>query len=101
MRGLRMVAIAGLVEPTSANPQPDVVLPGTAILITDAGFVALNVVGHPLTAGRAVVGLDRIALPARAQRRFAALPGRFTFIGGSILSTADLRRPLPSRRSRR
>jgi nucleoside-diphosphate-sugar epimerase len=66
-----------------------------AILITGAaGFVALNVVEHLLTAGRDVVGLDRIALPSRAQRTFGALPGRFTLIGGSILSTADLRRAL-------
>jgi nucleoside-diphosphate-sugar epimerase len=66
-----------------------------AILITGAaGFVALNVVEHLLTAGRDVVGLDRIALPERARRDFAALPGRFTLIGGSILSQADLRRAL-------
>ena len=38
--------------------------------------------------------LDRIALPERACREFAALPGRFTLIGGSILSDADLRRAL-------
>ena len=66
-----------------------------AVLVTGAaGFVALNVVEHLLTAGRDVVGLDRIMLPARATRSFAALPGRFTPIGGSILSTADLRRAL-------
>jgi nucleoside-diphosphate-sugar epimerase len=66
-----------------------------AILITGAaGFVALNVVEHLLRAGREVVGLDRIGLPARADREFAALPGRFTLIGGSVLSTADLRRAL-------
>ena len=66
-----------------------------AVLITGAaGFVALNVVEHLLTAGRDVVGLDRIALPERARRDFAALPGRFTLIGGSILSQADLRRAL-------
>jgi len=66
-----------------------------AILITGAaGFVALNVVEHLLAAGRGVVGLDRIALPERARRDFAALPGRFTLIGGSILSQADLRRAL-------
>ncbi len=41
-----------------------------------------------------MVGLDRIALPERARRTFAALPGRFTLIGGSILSEADLRRAL-------
>jgi nucleoside-diphosphate-sugar epimerase len=66
-----------------------------AILVTGAaGFVALNVVEHLLAAGRDVVGLDRIALPERARRAFAALPGRFTLIGGSILSAADLRRAL-------
>ena len=66
-----------------------------AILITGAaGFVALNIVEHLLTAGRDVVGLDRIALPERAVRTFAVLPGRFTLIGGSILSAADLRRAL-------
>jgi nucleoside-diphosphate-sugar epimerase len=66
-----------------------------AILITGAaGFVALNVVEHLLRAGRDVVGLDRIALPERARREFAALPGRFTLIGGSVLSSADLRRAL-------
>jgi UDP-glucuronate 4-epimerase len=66
-----------------------------AILVTGAaGFVALNVVEHLLAAGREVVGLDRIALPDRARRDFARLPGRFTPIGGSILSTADLRRAL-------
>jgi nucleoside-diphosphate-sugar epimerase len=66
-----------------------------AILITGAaGFVALNVVEQLLGAGRDVVGLDRIALPERARRTFAALPGRFTLIGGSILSEADLRRAL-------
>jgi len=64
-----------------------------AVLITGAaGFVALNVIERLLTAGRDVVGLDRIALPERARREFAALPGRFTLIGGSILSDADLRR---------
>ena len=62
-----------------------------AILITGAaGFVALNVAEYLLTAGRDVIGLDRIALPERARRSFAALPGRFTLIGGSILSAADL-----------
>jgi nucleoside-diphosphate-sugar epimerase len=66
-----------------------------AILITGAaGFVALNIVEHLLAAGRDVVGLDRIPLPPRAARDFAALPGRFTLIGGSILSAADLSRAL-------
>jgi len=66
-----------------------------AILVTGAaGFVALNVVEHLLSAGRDVVGLDRIPLPPRAARDFAALPGRFTLIGGSILSAADLSRAL-------
>jgi nucleoside-diphosphate-sugar epimerase len=66
-----------------------------ATLVTGAaGFVALNVVEHLLAAGRDVVGLDRIALPERARHVFAALPGRFTLIGGSILSAADLRRAL-------
>jgi UDP-glucuronate 4-epimerase len=66
-----------------------------AILVTGAaGFVALNIVEHLLTAGREVVGLDRIPLPPRAVRDFAALPGRFTLIGGSVLSAADLSRAL-------
>jgi nucleoside-diphosphate-sugar epimerase len=66
-----------------------------AILVTGAaGFVALNVVERLLAAGRDVVGLDRIALPARAEHDFAALPGRFTMIGGSVLSIADLQRAL-------
>ena len=56
--------------------------------------MALNVVEHLLRAGREVVGLDRIALPERARRDFAVLPGRFTLIGGSILSGADVRRAL-------
>jgi nucleoside-diphosphate-sugar epimerase len=65
------------------------------ILVTGAaGFVALNIVEHLLTAGRDVIGLDRIPLPSRASRDFAALPGRFTLIGGSILSAADLSRAL-------
>jgi nucleoside-diphosphate-sugar epimerase len=66
-----------------------------AILITGAaGFVALNIAEHLLSAGRDVVGLDRIPLPPRAARDFAVLPGRFTLIGGSILSAADLSRAL-------
>jgi nucleoside-diphosphate-sugar epimerase len=66
-----------------------------AILVTGAaGFVALNVVEHLLTAGRDVVGLDRIPLPKRASRDFARLPGRLIMIGGSILSDADLSRAL-------
>jgi len=66
-----------------------------AILVTGAaGFVALNIVEHLLSAGRDVVGLDRIPLPPRATRDFALLPGRFTLIGGSILSAADLSRAL-------
>jgi UDP-glucuronate 4-epimerase len=66
-----------------------------AILVTGAaGFVALNIVEHLLSAGRDVIGLDRIPLPPRAARDFAALPGRFTLIGGSILSAADLSRAL-------
>lgn len=66
-----------------------------AILVTGAaGFVALNVVEHLLTAGRQVVGLDRIPLPKRAVRDFAHLPGRLTMIGGSVLSDADLSRAL-------
>ena len=69
-----------------------------AILVTGAaGFVALNVVEHLLEAGRDVVGLDRIPLPRRAARDFASLPGRFTLIGGSILSDADLSRALTMR----
>ena len=47
-----------------------------AVLITGAaGFVALDVAEHLLSAGRDVVGLDRIALPERARHSFAALPG--------------------------
>ena len=66
-----------------------------AILVTGAaGFVALNVVEHLLTAGRDVVGLDRIPLPKRAVRDFAGLPGHLTMIGGSILSDADLSRAM-------
>src|SRR5450432_293159 len=66
-----------------------------AILVTGAaGFVALNIVEHLLTSGRDVVGLDRIPLPSRAARDFASLPGRFTLIGGSILSAADLSRAM-------
>jgi dTDP-glucose 4,6-dehydratase len=66
-----------------------------AILVTGAaGFVALNVVEHLLTAGRDVVGIDRIPLPDRAVRDFAALPGRLVMIDGSILSDADLSRAL-------
>jgi nucleoside-diphosphate-sugar epimerase len=69
-----------------------------AILVTGAaGFVALNVVEHLLAAGRAVVGLDRIPLPRRAERDFARLPGQLTLIGGSILSDADLSRALTMR----
>ncbi len=67
----------------------------TATLVTGAaGFVGLNVVEHLLRAGGSVVGLDRIDLPARARRDFAALPGRLTWIGGSVLSAADLSRAL-------
>ena len=66
-----------------------------AILVTGAaGFVALNIVEHLLSAGRDVVGLDCIPLPARATRDFAALPGRLTLIDGSILSAEDLSRAL-------
>jgi dTDP-glucose 4,6-dehydratase len=66
-----------------------------AILVTGAaGFVALNVVEHLLKAGRDVVGLDRIPLPPRAVRDFAALPGRLTMIDGTIMSGADLSRAL-------
>jgi nucleoside-diphosphate-sugar epimerase len=66
-----------------------------AILVTGAaGFVALNVVEHLLSAGHDVVGLDRIPLPERARRDFARLPGRLTLIGGSILSDADLSRAM-------
>ena len=69
-----------------------------AILVTGAaGFVALNVIEHLLAAGREVVGLDRIPLPARAVRDFAALPGHLVMIGGSVLSAADLSRALTVR----
>jgi nucleoside-diphosphate-sugar epimerase len=66
-----------------------------AILVTGAaGFVALNVVEHLLTSGQDVIGLDRIPLPARAVRDFAALPGRLTMVNGTIVSDADLARAL-------
>lgn len=66
-----------------------------AILVTGAaGFVALNVAEHLLSSGRDVVGLDRIPLPPRAAQAFAALPGRFTLVDGTILSAADLTRAL-------
>jgi nucleoside-diphosphate-sugar epimerase len=69
-----------------------------AILVTGAaGFVALNVLEHLLTAGREVVGLDRIKLPSRAERDFARLPGRLTMISGSIMSEADLAQALAAR----
>lgn len=81
--------------PHLASFDPRLCDPGMAILVTGAaGFVALNVVEHLLTSGRDVVGLDRIPLPPRAARDFARLPGRFTLIGGSILSAADLSRAL-------
>ena len=64
-----------------------------AVLVTGAaGFVALNVTEHLLTAGQDVVGLDRIPPPARAARDFARLPGKFTLIEGTIVSDADLTR---------
>ena len=67
------------------------VIRSMAFLVTGAaGFVALNVVEHLLRAGHEVVGLDRIPLPARAARDFAALAGRLTMVSGSILSDADL-----------
>jgi len=66
-----------------------------AILITGAsGFVGLNVTEHLLAAGRDVVGFDRITLPERAGRDFAALPGQLLSVGGSVLSAADLQRAL-------
>lgn len=66
-----------------------------AILVTGAaGFVGLNVTEHLLRAGREVVALDRLDLPPRARRLFAALPGHLTVIGGSVLSAADLARAL-------
>ena len=66
-----------------------------AILVTGAcGFVGLNIVERLLAAGRAVVGLDRIPLPARAAQAFARLPGRLTLIDGSVLVPADLDRAL-------
>ncbi len=69
-----------------------------AILVTGAaGFVALNVLEHLLAAGQDVVGLDRIPLPARAARDFAALPGHLTMVDGSIMSDADLGRALTIR----
>ena len=58
------------------------------------GESRVSTVEHLLSAGRDVVGLDRIPFPPRAVRDFAALPGRFTLIGGSILSSADLSRAL-------
>ena len=70
-------------------------IPDAATLVTGAaGFVGLNVVEHLLRAGGSVVGLDRIDLPARARRDFADLPGRLTWIGGSVQSSADLSRAL-------
>ena len=69
--------------------------PDNATLVTGAaGFVGLNVTEHLLRAGGSVVALDRIDLPARARREFAGLPGRLTWIGGSVLSAADLSRAL-------
>ncbi len=66
-----------------------------ATLVTGAaGFVGLNVTEHLLRAGRTVVALDRLDLPARAWRDFAAYPGRLVVIGGSIMSGADLARAL-------
>src|SRR5579871_6747905 len=80
----------------SSSAKSDVWRTGVmAVLITGAaGFVALNVAEHLLRAGREVVGLDRIPLPERARREFAALPGRFTLIDGTILSADDMRRAL-------
>lgn len=63
------------------------------ILVTGAaGFVALNVVEHLLRSGRDVVGLDRIPLPARAAALFPTLPGRLTWVEGSIVLDSDLNR---------
>ena len=66
-----------------------------AILVTGAcGFVGLNIVERLLAAGRAVGGLDRLPLPARAAQAFARLPGRLTLIDGAVLVPADLDRAL-------
>ena len=66
-----------------------------AIFVTGAaGFVGLNVVEHLLQHARDVVGLDRLDLPPRAARAFAALPGRLTMVQGSILAAADLARAM-------
>jgi nucleoside-diphosphate-sugar epimerase len=71
-------------------------LPDTgAVLVTGAaGFVALNVVEHLLIHGHHVIGLDRNALPERAVRDFAKLPGQLTMVPGSIVSPADLSQAL-------
>ncbi len=64
---------------------------GMTVLVTGAaGFVGLNVLEHLLAAGRRVVGLDRIPIPAAAQRQFAGLEGRLHFVTGSIESSNDL-----------
>ena len=59
-----------------------------------AGFVGLNVTEHLLRQGRTVVALDRIDLPARARATFATLPGTLVFVGGTVMSPADLARAL-------
>ena len=92
--GVGTAGIVGIAHPLPRHARPPVIARMAVLVTGAAGFVALNVVEHLLRAGREVVGLDRIALPARATRVFAGLPGRLTMIGGSVLSDADLSRAL-------
>lgn len=57
-----------------------------------AGFVGLNIVEHLLRAGEDVTIFDLGAVPDKAQRAFADLPGRLTCLQGDVTNPEDVAR---------
>lgn len=66
------------------------------VIFGGCGFVGLNIAEALLREGAAVTLADRIALPERAARAFAALPGALRVVACDVTQPATLEAALPA-----
>lgn len=63
----------------------------TTVIFGGAGFIGLNMAEHLLEQNLSVIVFDAAPIPVEAFERLSSLPGRLTFVQGSILDPASIR----------